>query len=140
MSANTKISNVWTGTNGELWINNTDRMLRVQKFSFKQTNKYEKIDDTDNFAVQERLVAVELSGEIIKFKVDFGLNDIFEKYKNKQQVEITLTGKVENPDTGEAKRISITGITLQDFEIFGFEKGKVNQDTIAFNAMDYSYL
>lgn len=136
----TKITNVWTGSSGELWLNNTERLLRVQKFSFKQTNKYEQIDDTDNFATQERLVGVELSGEITKFKVDFGINDIFEKNKNKQQVDLTLTGKIENPDTGETKRISITGVTLQDFELFGFEKGKVNQDTITFNATDYSYL
>ena len=136
----TKIINVWTGSSGELWLNNTDRMLRVQKFVFKQTNKYEQIDDTDTFATQERLVGIELSGEIVKFKVDFGINSLFEKYKNKQQPDITLTGKIENPDTGETKRISITGVTLQDFELFGFEKGKVNQDTIAFNATDYKYL
>lgn len=131
---------IWTGTSGELWLNNTDRLARVQSFTFKQTNKFEDIDDTDSFATQKRLVGVELSGEIVKFKTDFAFNDIMEQYKNRKQPSISLTGKVENVDTGETKRISITDVTLSDMDLLAFEKGKVNQDNIPYNAGGYEYL
>lgn len=131
---------IWTGSSGELWLNNTDRLARVQSFSFKQANKWEDVDDTDSFATQKRLVGVELSGEIVKFKTDFAFNDIMEQYKNKKQPPISLTGKVENPDTGETRRISITDVTFGDLDLLAFEKGKVNQDTIPFNAGGYEYL
>ena len=131
---------IWTGSVGEVWLNNTDKLLRVQKFTFKQSVKTEDVDDTDSFAVQKRVVGIELSGEITKYKVDFAFNDIFEKYKNKEQPTISLVAKVENPDTGETRRISINSIVFSDFDIFGFEKGKVTQDTLAFSAGNYEYL
>lgn len=136
----TNENQIWTGTCGELWLNNTDRLARVQSFTFKQSNKFEDIDDTDSFATQKRLVGVELSGEIVKFKTDFAFNDIMEQYKNRKQPSISLTGKVENVDTGETKRISITDITLSDMDLLKFEKGKVTQDTIPYNAGGYEYL
>ena len=49
---------IWTGSNGEVWLNNTDKLLRVSKFTFTQTNVYEDVDDTDAFAKQRRLVGV----------------------------------------------------------------------------------
>lgn len=136
----TNVNTVFTGSNGELWLNNTDKLLKVQKFTFKQTNKFEEVDTTDVFATAERLVGCSLSGEITKFQVDFAIADIMEKYKNGNQPDITLVGKVVNPDTGASRRISINGVTLQDMDIFAFEKSKVNQETIPFNATDYEYL
>jgi len=136
----TNVNTVFTGSSGELWLNNTDKLLKVQKFTFKQTNKYEEVDTTDIFATAERLVGCSLSGEITKFQVDFAIADIMEKYKNGAQPDITLVGKIVNPDTGASRRISITGVTLQDMDIFAFEKSKTNQETIPFNATDYEYL
>lgn len=132
--------NIWTGSQGEVWLNNTDKLLKVQKFNFTQTNVYEDVDSTDSFAKQRRLVGVELGGEITQYKVDFAYNDLMEKYKNGTQPYITLIGKVRNPDTGEERRISISDITFDGGDIFGFEKGKVNQDTIAFKAGNYEYI
>lgn len=131
---------VWTGSDGQLWLNNKDRIAKVQKFTFKQTNKYETVDDTDSFATGQRLVGCELSGEITAYKTSFAFNDIMEQYKNKQQPTLSLVGKVTNNDTGETKRISITDVTFTELTLFEFEKGKVNQDVVPFNAGDYKYL
>ena len=136
----TNENQIWTGSCGELWLNNTDRIARVQSFTFKQTNKFEDIDDTDSFATQKRLVGIELSGEIVRFKTDFAFNDIMEQYKNRKQPSISLTGKVENADTGETKRISITDVTISDIDLLKFEKGKATQDTIPYNAGNYEYI
>lgn len=134
------VQEIWTGTDGEIWLNNTDRLGNVQKFSLKQTNKYEDVDDTDNFATKKRLVGVELTGELTKFKTDFAFKEIMTKYKNKTQSEISLTGSWTNNDTGETKRISITGITLDGMDIFAFEKGKVSQDNLTYSATDYDFI
>lgn len=131
---------IWTGSQGEVWLNNTDKMLKVLKFTFTQTNNYEDVDTTDSFAKQRRLIGCELSGEITQYKVDFAYNDIMERYKDGIQPSVSLVGKVRNPDTGEEKRISITDITFNGGDIFGFEKGKANQDTIGFRAGNYEYL
>ena len=131
---------VWTGSDGQLWLNNKDRIAKVQKFTFKQTNKFEAVDDTDSFATGQRLVGCELSGEITAYKTSFAFNDIMEQYKNKQQPTLSLVGKITNNDTGETKRISITDVTFTELTLFEFEKGKVNQDVVPFNAGDYKYL
>ncbi len=136
----TNVANIWTGTKGELWANNTDKVARVAKFTFKQTNKYEDVDDTDNFATQKRLVGCELSGELEKLKTDFAFNEIMQRYSKGEQPELSFVAKATNVDTGETKRISITGITFSDMEIFAFEKGKVNRDSIPFSAGGYEYL
>lgn len=134
------VEQIWTGSNGDLWLNATDKLGNVQKFTLKQNNKYEDVDDVDNFAVKKRLVGVELTGELVKFKTDFAFNDVMEQYKNKVQPDITLVGKVTNADTGESKRINITGITFDGLDIFSFEKGKTNQDNISFYATDYEFI
>ena len=131
---------IWNGTNGELWLNNTDRLVKIQKFTFKQTNKYETVDTTDSIATQQRIIGVELSGEITKYKTDFKFNEIMEKYANGQQPDISIIAKMTNQDTGETKRISITDITLGDMDLFAFEKGKTNQDVVPFNAGGYEYV
>lgn len=131
---------IWTGSSGELWLNNKDKIAKVQKFTFKQTNKYESVDDTDSFATGQRLVGVELSGEITAYKTSFAFNDIMEQYKGKQQPTLSLVGKVQNVDTGETKTIAIADVTFTEMTLIEFEKGKVNQDILPFNAGDYKYL
>ena len=121
-------------------MNNTDKLARVQKFSFKQTNKFEDIDDTDSFSTQKRLVGVEFSGEISQYKTSFAFNEIMEKYAKGTQPTISLVGKVLNADTGETKRISITDVNIGDMDLLQFEKGKTTQDTIPFTAGGYEYL
>lgn len=134
------VEEIWTGADGEVWLNSTDRLGSVQKFTLKQTNKYEDVDDVDNFATKKRLVGVELTGELTKFKTDFAFEEIMKKYKNKTQPDISLVGRLTNNDTGETKRVSVTGITLDGMDIFSFEKGKVNQDSISFSATDYDFI
>ena len=131
---------IFTGSNGEVWLNNTDRLLKVQKFTFTQTNQYEDTDDTDSFAKQRRLIGCELTGEITKYKLDFKYNELMEKYKNGTQPYITLVSKIKNVDTGEEKRVSITDITFNGGDIFSWEKGKTIQDVIGFGAGGYEYL
>lgn len=134
------VEEIWTGADGEVWLNNTDRLGNVQKVTLKQTNKFEDVDDVDNFSTKKRLVGVELTGELVKFKTDFAFEEIMKKYKNKTQPEISLVARLTNNDTGETKRISISGITLDGMDIFSFEKGKVNQDNISFSAVDYDFV
>ena len=131
---------IWNGTSGELWLNNTDKLVKIQKFTFKQSNKYEAVDTTDSLATQQRLVGIELTGEITKYKTDFRFNELMEKYANGLQPDVSIIAKMTNQDTGETKRVSITDITLGDMDLFAFEKGKTTQDVIPFNAGDYEYL
>lgn len=131
---------IFTGTDGALWLNNTDKLLRVSAFSFKQTNKFEDIDDTDSFATQKRLVGVELTGEITQYKTTFNFNEIMAEYADKKQPVLSLVGKISNPDTGEEKRVSITDVTLGEMDLMAFEKGKATQDKITFSAGGYQYI
>lgn len=131
---------IWNGTSGELWLNNTHKLVKIQKFTFKQSNKYEAVDTTDDIATQQRLVGVELSGEITKYKTDFKFNELMEKYAQGLQPDISIIAKMTNQDTGETKRMSITDITLGDMDLFAFEKGKTAQDVIPFNAGHYEFI
>lgn len=126
----------FNGTNGTLWINNLP-CASLQSFSFKQTNTYEDINKSGQLGKARRLVGVELSGTISKYKVDNTFISLMKDYKDGNEPEIKLIGKIENTTTGYVQRVEITGVTLGELDIFNFEQKKLVTEEIPFEAEDW---
>ena len=135
MSFNT--NETFNGTNGTLWINNTP-CASVQSFSFKQTNVYEDIKKSGSLSKSRRLVGVEYAGTISKYKVDNTFISLMKEYKNGDEPEIKLVGKITNKTTGITERVEITGVTLGELDILNFEQQKVVTEEIPFEAEDWN--
>lgn len=127
----------FNGTNGTLWINNTP-CASIQQFVFKQTNIYEDIKKANILSKSRRLVGVEHKGTIQKYKLDNSFISLMKEYKDGDEPEIKLVGKITNRTTGITERVEITGVTLDELDILSFEQQKVVTEEIPFEAEDWN--
>lgn len=126
----------FNGTEGTLWINNLP-CYSLQSFSLKQTNVYEDVNKSGSLKKSRRRVGIELSGTISKYKVDNTFIQLMKDYKDSDEPEIKIIGKVENKTTGIVQRIEITGVTISEMDIFNFEQKKLITEEIPFEAEDW---
>ena len=126
------------GTDGRLWINDTP-CLTIQSFVLHQTNVWEDINKSGQLTKSRRLVGVELSGTISKYKVDNTMVGLMEDYKNGDMPEIKLIGLVQNEKTGMMQRTVIKGVTFGEMDLINFEQKDLEKEEIPFEAEDYYY-
>ena len=72
MSNNLDVKKIFNGTDGAVWITTETEEVKVgsmKTFSLKQTNTYEDIDVSESMTKKRKLIGVELSGELTKFKI-----------------------------------------------------------------------
>lgn len=126
------------GTDGKLWINDTP-CATIKSFILKQKNVYEDIDKSEQLTKSRRLVGVELSGTISKFKVDNTIVGLMKEYKDSNAPEIKLIGFIENKTTGLMQRAVIKGVTFDEMDLINFEQKKVVTEEIPYECEDYYY-
>lgn len=126
------------GTDGKLWINDVP-CATIQSFVLKQKNVYEDINKSEQLTKSRRLVGVELTGTISKFKVDNSLVGLMEEYKNGNTPEIKLIGFIENKTTGLMQRAVIKGVTFDEMDLINFEQKKVVTEEIPYECEEYYY-
>lgn len=126
------------GTDGRLWINDTP-CLTVQSFTFHQTNVWEDTPQAGVLTKPRRLVGVELTGTINKYKVDNTIVSLMQDYKDGEMPEIKLIGLMQNPATSMMQRAVIKGVTLGELDLLNFEQKTVAKEEIPFEATDYYY-
>ena len=138
-----KATEIFNGTNGTLWLSTDTQEVEVgsiQNFTLKQKNNFEDVDEANNYGKKRRFVGFELSGTISKFKVDNSFINIMEEYKNGNQPDISLIGKVENPTTNKIQRMRIKGVTFDEMDLIAFEQKKATTEEIPFEAEDYNWI
>ena len=126
------------GTDGKLWINDT-LCSSIKSFTLKQKNVFESIDKAGQLTTSRRLVGIELTGTISKFKIDNSIAGIMKEYADGNAPEIKLIGLLENKTTGLMQRAIIKGVTFDELDIINFEQKKVIVEDIPYEAESYSY-
>lgn len=126
------------GTDGKLWINDT-LCASIKSFTLKQKNVFETIDKAGQLTTSRRLVGIELTGTISKFKIDNSIAGIMKEYADGNAPEIKLIGLLENKTTGLMQRAIIKGVTFDELDIINFEQKKVIVEDIPYEAESYSY-
>lgn len=126
----------FNGTSGTLWINNTP-CYSLQSFTLKQKNIYEDVHKSGKLNKCRRRVGIELSGTISKYKVDNTFIGLMKEYKDSEEPEIKIIGLIENKKTGITERVQITGVSLDELDIFNFEQKKLVMEEIPFEAEDW---
>jgi len=126
------------GTDGKLWINDT-LCASIKSFTLKQKNVFETIDKAGQLTTSRRLVGIELTGTISKFKIDNSIAGIMKEYADGNAPEIKLIGLLENKTTGLMQRAIIKGVTFDELDLINFEQKKVIVEDIPYEAESYSY-
>lgn len=126
------------GTDGRLWINDTP-CLTIQSFVFHQANEFEKINKSGKLTSARRVVGIELTGTISKYKTDNTMVSLMEDYKNGDTPEVKLIGLMQNPKTGMMQRAVIKGVTFGEMDLINFEQKVLAKEEIPFEAEDYYY-
>lgn len=126
------------GTDGKLWINDT-LCASIKSFTLKQKNVFETIDKAGQLTTSRRLVGIELTGTISKFKIDNSITGIMKEYADGNAPEIKLIGLLENKTTGLMQRAIIKGVTFDELDLINFEQKKVIVEDIPYEAESYSY-
>lgn len=126
------------GTDGRLWINDTP-CATIQSFVLHQTNVYEDVNKAGQKTKSRRVVGIELTGTITKYKTDNTMVGLMQDYKDRDTPEIKLIALLENPKTGMMQRATIKGVTFGEMDLINFEQKVLAREEIPFEAEDYKY-
>ncbi len=141
--ANTKPQDIFNGTDGAIWLSTDDQEVKVgsmKTFSLKQKNMFSDIDESESFSKKRKLVGVELSGELTKWKVDNTFVKLFEQYKNGSQPDISIIGKAYNNNSGKVQRIKIIGVTFDELNLMDLAQKTPTEESLPYACEDYEWL
>ena len=139
----TQPKEIFNGTDGAIWITTDTETFKVgsmEKFILKQTQVWEDIDLSECMTKKRKLVGVELTGEISKFRIDSRMINIAESYKDGDQLDISIMGKAYNNNTGLEQRVKIKGVTFDELDLLSLEQKTPTKEATNFGAEDYEWI
>jgi len=143
MTNNVKTQDIFNGTDGAVWLSTDEQEVKIgsmKKFTLKQTNVYSDVDESESFTKKRKLVGVELTGELVKWKVDNTFVKIFEQYKNGNQPDISIIGKAYNNNTSKVQRVKISGVTFDELNLIDLAQKTPTEEGLPFACEDYEWL
>lgn len=143
MTNTLQANNIFNGTDGAVWISTDDQVLKIgsmKTFTLKQKNIYSDIDESENITKKRKLVGVELTGELTKWKIDNTFVKIFEQYKNGDQPDISIIGKAYNNNTNKVQRVKISGVTFDELNLIDLAQKTPTEESLPYACEDYEWL
>ncbi len=139
----TQPKEIFNGTDGSIFLGTDDENIKIgsmEKFVFKQTQVWEDIDLSETLTKKRKLVGIELTGEISKFKIDLRMVNLAEKYKNGEQPDIFFLGKAYNNNTNLEQKIKIKGVTFDEIDILNLEQKTPTKEATSYGAEDWEWV
>lgn len=140
---NLDVKTIFNGTDGAIWLTTDTQEVKVgsmKSFSLKQKNIFSNIDESESLSSKRKLVGIELTGELTKWKVDSSFIDIFERYKDGEQPEISFVGKAYNNNTGKVQRVKVIGVTLDELNLMDLAQKTPAEESLPFACEDYDWI
>ena len=143
MTNTLQANNIFNGTDGAVWISTDDQVLKIgsmKTFTLKQKNIYSDIDESESITKKRKLVGVELTGELTKWKIDNTFVKIFEQYKNGDQPDISIISKAYNNNTNKVQRVKISGVTFDELNLIDLAQKTPTEESLPYACEDYEWL
>lgn len=143
MTNTLQANNIFNGTDGAVWISTDNQVLKIgsmKTFTLKQKNIYSDIDESESITKKRKLVGVELTGELTKWKIDNTFVKIFEQYKNGDQPDISIIGKTYNNNTNKVQRVKISGVTFDELNLIDLAQKTPTEESLPYACEDYEWL
>lgn len=141
--SNLDVKTIFNGTDGAVWLTTDTQEVKIgsmKTFSLKQQNVYADIDESESLSKKRKIVGIELSGEMTKWKVDNTFINIFEQYKDGSQPEISLVGKAYNNNTGKVQRVKVIGVTLDELNLVDLAQKTPTEESLPYACEDYEWI
>lgn len=133
MKANKQIN----GTFGSLWVNN-EKWMDVESFEATVNVDYEDVNMAEDTATHKKMMGWNGEGTITTKKVySRGANLLAQAILDGVTPDISLVGKIADPDAFGAERVAIDGVTFNSFTLMKFEQKSLLTEELPFNFSKY---
>ena len=143
MTNNLNPKEIFNGTDGAVWLSTDTEEVKIgsmETFSLKQANIFADVDQSEHFAKKRKIVGVELKGDFTKDKIDSRFINLFEKYKDGEQPDITIIGKAYNNNTGKMQRVKVIGVTFDELNLIDLAQKTPTKESLPYGAEDYKWI
>lgn len=128
------------GTFGTVWVNG-EKWLDVESFEAKVTLNFEDVNMANDLATHKKYTGWAGEGSMTVKKVyTRGAALLAESTKNGIMPDISIVGKLADPDAFGAERVSIEQVTFNEFTLLQFEQKTLATEELPFNFADYDLI
>lgn len=128
------------GTYGAVWVNG-EKWMDVESFEAKVTISYEDVNMAEDPATHKKMMGWSGDGTMSVKKVySRGASLMSKAVKTGQMPDVSIVGKLADPDAFGAERVSISEVTFNEFMLLKFEQKTLGTEDLPFNFADYDLI
>lgn len=128
------------GTFGEIWING-QKFGNCTKFQAKVTAEYQEMDIAGKLGKYQKLLGYSIAGTVTLTKLDTSIANMVQSFwKQGINPTFTIVGKLKDPSGYGTERVSLTGVTFDEFTLLDFEQKNVKDEEVPFKAESYEFI
>ena len=128
------------GTFGSVWVNN-EKWLDIDSFEAKVALNFEDVNMAGDLGTHKKMTGWSGEGTITVKKVySRGASLMGEATKTGIVPDITIVGKLDDPDAYGAERVSIENVTINEFTLLAFEQKTLATEELPFNFASFNYI
>lgn len=128
------------GTFGAVWVNG-EKWLDIESFESKVTINFEDVNMAEDLATHKKMTGWAGEGSMTVKKVySRGASLMAAAVKNGQVPDVSIVGKLDDPDAYGAERVSISEVTFNEFTLLAFEQKTLATEELPFNFADYDFI
>lgn len=125
------------GTFGAVWVNG-EKWMDIESFEAKVALNFEDVNMAEDLATHKKLTGWAGEGSMTVKKVySRGANLMAVATKNGVVPEVSIVGKLADPDAFGAERVAINEVTFNEFTLLAFEQKTLATEELPFNFADY---
>jgi hypothetical protein len=135
--AKVKANKVINGTFGSVWVNG-EKWMDVESFEAKVSVTYEDVNMSEDLATHKKMTGWTGDGTMSVKKVySRGASLMANAVKTGQMPDVSIVGKLADPDAFGAERVAISEVTFNEFMLMKFEQKAIGTEDLPFNFADY---
>ncbi|WP_342510584.1 phage tail tube protein [Sporosarcina sp. FSL K6-1522] len=128
------------GTFGAVWVNN-DKWLDIEEFEAKVNVDYEDVNMAEDLATHKKMIGWNGEGSMTVKKVySRGAALLAEAIKKGIVPEISIVGKLADPDAFGSERVALNEVTFNEATLMKFEQKTTMTEELSFNFADYDMI
>ncbi|WP_256761407.1 phage tail tube protein [Cohnella sp. WQ 127256] len=138
--AKNKGNQVISGTNGMIWVNG-EEWAELKSFEAKISVQYEEVTFAGDYALYQKYMGWSGEGTITLNKTrSRGAKILAEAIKTGVLPEIKIIGKLADPQSLGAERVSIEDVVFSEFNLLKFENRAVAEEELPFTFSNYELI
>ena len=128
------------GTFGSVWVNN-EKWLDIDSFEAKVALNFEDVNMSGDLGTHKKMTGWSGEGTITVKKVySRGASLMGEATKTGIVPDITIVGKLDDPDAYGAERVALGNVTINEFTLLAFEQKTLGTEELPFNFASYDFI